>query len=159
MKNLLTITQLGKEEIEDIFNLSLKHNYPSDALRGKNVVFAFAKPSLRTKVGTEAAINHLGGHVIHVQPEVFFEGKILFSGKKEKHIPGRESLKDTVKNKKNGFVFKNYDKESLAKTMLEAIKFYQQKSQFSKMISLLMKEDFSWNKSAKEYLKLYKKII
>ncbi|MDP2812730.1 MAG: glycogen/starch synthase, partial [bacterium] len=39
-------------------------------------------------------------------------------------------LKDTVKNKKNGFVFKNYDKESLAKTMLEAIKFYQQKSQF-----------------------------
>src|SRR3989338_9989024 len=98
MKNLLTITQLGKEEIEDIFNLSLKYHYPSDVLRGKNVVFAFAKPSLRTKVGTEVAINHLGGHVIHVQPEVFFEGKILFSGKKEKHIPGRESLKDTVKN-------------------------------------------------------------
>lgn len=84
MKKLLTITELSKKQIEDILNLSLElQNDPKDVLSGKNIIFAFEKPSLRTKVGTEVAINHLGGSVIHVDAENFF---------------GRESTKDTVKN-------------------------------------------------------------
>lgn len=84
MKDLLTITELEKKEIEDILTLGVKlHTMPKDVLKGKNVIFAFEKPSLRTKVGTEVAINHLGGNVIHIEPKNFF---------------GRESLKDTVKN-------------------------------------------------------------
>ena len=99
MKNLLTITDLSKKQIEDILELSTRlHKNPKDVLKGKNIVFAFEKPSLRTKVGTETAINHLGGNVIHIDPKNFFEGKILFSDKKEHAIAGRESLKDTVKN-------------------------------------------------------------
>lgn len=84
MKKLLTITELNKKQIEDILSLSLElQNNPKDILKGKNIVFAFEKPSLRTKVGTEVAINHLGGSVLHVDTENFF---------------GRESIKDTVKN-------------------------------------------------------------
>ncbi len=99
MKNLLTITQLNKKDIQEIFELSIflqKENHKT--LEGKNILFAFEKPSLRTKVGTEVAINHLGGNVVHISAENFFKGKILFSEKSELSIQGRESLKDTVKN-------------------------------------------------------------
>lgn len=99
MKNLLTITDLSRKQIEEILELSASlQNEPRDLLKGKNILFAFEKPSLRTKVGTEVAINHLGGNVIHIDPKNFFEGKILFSDKSKNNIDGRESLKDTVKN-------------------------------------------------------------
>ncbi|MFH1188968.1 MAG: ornithine carbamoyltransferase [bacterium] len=84
MSTLLTITELTKKDIENILDLSKRmHTIPCDILKHKNILFAFEKPSLRTKVGTEAAINHLGGNVIHIEPSNFFN---------------RESLKDTVQN-------------------------------------------------------------
>ncbi len=99
MKNLLTVTQLGKTEIQEILDLSVAlDKNPEPTLKNKNIVFVFEKPSLRTKVGTEVAINHLGGNVIHVPVENFFEGKVLFSEKGGHDMAGRESLKDTVKN-------------------------------------------------------------
>jgi len=96
MKKLLTIGQLSVAEIEEILELSLNTN--DKILSGKNVLFAFEKPSLRTKLGTEVAINQLGGNIIHVEAENFFEGNVLFSKKEQYQLEGRESLKDTVKN-------------------------------------------------------------
>lgn len=96
-KSLLTITQLSVEEIQHILDLSthlMKTNEPT--LLRKNVLFAFEKPSLRTKVGTEVAINHLGGNVIHIEPKHFFEGKKDKSA--QYGMTGREALKDTVRN-------------------------------------------------------------
>lgn len=99
MNDLLSISQLSKQDIQNILKLSLYLNENSvQTLQGKNIIFAFEKPSLRTKVGTEVAINHLGGSVIHIEPQNFFEGKILFSKKGGETIQGRESLKDTIKN-------------------------------------------------------------
>jgi ornithine carbamoyltransferase len=60
MKNLLTVTDLSKEIIEHIFELSEKYYHPTNQLQGKNIVFAFEKPSLRTKIATEVAISQLG---------------------------------------------------------------------------------------------------
>jgi len=97
--NFLSIGDLSKLEIEEILKSSLfLYKNPQKILEGKNIIFAFEKPSLRTKVATEAAINKLGGNVIHIEAENFFEGKILFSDKNGEVPKSRESLKDTVKN-------------------------------------------------------------
>ncbi|MCB9803110.1 glycogen synthase [Candidatus Nomurabacteria bacterium] len=68
-------------------------------------------------------------------------------------------LKDTVKHKKTGLVFKNYKASELHKVFLQALKLYRHKSAFDVIIKAAMKEDFSWAKSAADYIKLYKKLI
>jgi len=87
-KHLLKITDLNKSQIEEILRLSVEIGQGESVslpLQSKNIIFAFEKPSLRTKVGTETAINKLGGNVIHVDSGSFFGGQ-------------REDVKDTVKN-------------------------------------------------------------
>lgn len=98
MKHLLSITDLPPNQIQDILDLSqaLEKN-PQPILKGKNILFAFEKPSLRTKVGTEVAINKLGGSVIHVEANAFFGGKILHADNIDPS-GAREDLVDTVKN-------------------------------------------------------------
>ncbi len=84
--NFLKITNFKKSELQEILDLSDKiYKNPSKILDGKNIIFAFEKPSLRTKIGTEIAINKLGGNVLHVDSSSFFGGN-------------RENIKDTVKN-------------------------------------------------------------
>jgi ornithine carbamoyltransferase len=93
MKHLLTIGEYSQAELQAILDLSVDlQNDPQPVLSQKNVLFVFEKPSLRTKVGTEAAINHLGGNVIHIGADV-----IITSGKA---IPFscRESIADAMKN-------------------------------------------------------------
>jgi len=98
MKHFLEVGDLTKAEIEHVLQLSNDlHRTREDALHQKSVLFCFEKPSLRTKVGTEVAINQLDGKVIHIDPVAFLGGKIMHA----KPIPGldeRESLKDTVLN-------------------------------------------------------------
>lgn len=73
-------------------------------------------------------------------------------------------LDDTIKSfsvktkKGNGFKFAAYSSNSMLTKIKEAIKVYKTKD-MDKLISNAMKEDFSWNKSAKEYVKLYSKAI
>jgi ornithine carbamoyltransferase len=93
MNHLLTIGEYSQSELQAIIDLSVElQNEPQPVLTQKNVLFVFEKPSLRTKVGTEAAINHLGGNVIHIGADV-----IITSGKA---IPFscRESIADAMKN-------------------------------------------------------------
>ncbi len=93
MSNFLTISDYEPEQIQYILDYSAElHQNPGGELSGKNVAFVFEKPSLRTKVGTEAAINHLGGNVIHIDAD------ILLSSGKAIPFTSRESLKDAMKN-------------------------------------------------------------
>lgn len=67
-------------------------------------------------------------------------------------------LKDTVNNKV-GFTFKKFNSAEFYKTLARALKIYYEKPKtWRQLKSNGMKQDFSWNKSAKEYLKLYKKL-
>lgn len=93
MNHLLTIGDLEPAQIQAIFNLSeeLQHN-PQPLLQGKNIAFIFEKPSLRTKTGTEVAINHLGGHAITINAD------LVFSSGKAVPFTSRESLKDAMMN-------------------------------------------------------------
>lgn len=67
-------------------------------------------------------------------------------------------LKDTVKNNKTGLVFEKYTIAEMTKTLERAVSLYNKKASLSKVIKTCMKEDFSWDRSAKEYIKLYKKL-
>ncbi|KKQ62243.1 MAG: Glycogen synthase [Parcubacteria group bacterium GW2011_GWE2_38_18] len=67
-------------------------------------------------------------------------------------------LADTV-DENVGFSFSKFDSNVLHKTLAQAIKVYSsQPKAWKKLIQNGMKKDFSWQKSAKEYLKLYTKL-
>lgn len=69
-------------------------------------------------------------------------------------------LADTVKEGINGFVFENYSASELSRTLRLVLKlFHNNPDKIAKMRLSAMREDFSWTKSARQYQKLYQKII
>jgi starch synthase len=68
-------------------------------------------------------------------------------------------LADTV-NKKTGFLFGDYTAEDLENMLKLALYTYYKKPDYwLKLQQNCLKQDFSWFKSAKQYLKLYGKLI
>ncbi len=93
MNHLLTIGELEPEIIEAILELSVYLEESNDpVLTGKNIGFVFEKPSLRTKIGTEVAINQLGGDVVKI------EADLLMANGKAVPFTSRESLYDAMMN-------------------------------------------------------------
>jgi starch synthase len=72
-------------------------------------------------------------------------------------------LADTVSEYKsgkgNGFVFDKYDTADFLKAIKRAIKLYQNREEWIKLIRLGMACDYSWTVSAKKYVELYKSLI
>lgn len=72
-------------------------------------------------------------------------------------------LADTVTDwdRKNGdgFVFYNYTSKELIKTVRNAVKIYQDKKAWNKLIYNAMIKDYSWSNSAQKYLNLYTQIL
>ncbi|HOJ93710.1 MAG TPA: glycogen/starch synthase [Fervidobacterium nodosum] len=72
-------------------------------------------------------------------------------------------LADTVKEynpetkEGNGFGFEGFDPAHLLKAMARAIYFYNSKEDWNTLIKNAMTMDLSWDKSAKEYVKLYQR--
>jgi len=68
-------------------------------------------------------------------------------------------LKDTVTTDV-GFTFKNVSKREFYNSIKEALTvYYQNPKKWGKMVKRAMTRDFSWDKSAHEYVKLYKKLV
>ncbi len=90
MKHLLSIADLSREEIEEIFKKTedLKTDWrkgvPSTALAGKSLALLFQKPSLRTRVSFEVGMRQLGGQALYLGPDEVQLGK-------------REAVKDVAK--------------------------------------------------------------
>jgi starch synthase len=59
----------------------------------------------------------------------------------------------------NGFVFKKYDSAVMLKELKLALKYFEDKKKWAKIMRNGMKMDFSWNASAKKYIDLYKTIL
>jgi starch synthase len=57
----------------------------------------------------------------------------------------------------NGFKFKEYSPACLVKTVERAVQFYRQGDVWERLMIRGMSADFSWEKSAREYLDLYEK--
>lgn len=72
-------------------------------------------------------------------------------------------LADTVINfdvrngKGNGFMFTQYNTESLTTVLREALKVYKQKKYWEKLLTNMRISRFTWEKSAEEYIRLYQK--
>jgi starch synthase len=67
-------------------------------------------------------------------------------------------LNDTVQHGETGFVFKNADAKSLGAAIRAALKIYPDKNIWQKIQRAGMVQDFSWEKSAGQYLQLYQSI-
>lgn len=74
-RSLLSISDLTKEEIEEVWKLSTSQKSGqvsrSDMLalaRGRTLAIVFDKSSLRTRLGFEVAMAHLGGTAIYFAP-------------------------------------------------------------------------------------------
>jgi starch synthase len=58
----------------------------------------------------------------------------------------------------NGFKFEDYSARALLNAARRAIKVYDSKSSWDQLVQNAMAADFSWDRSAREYLTLYQKI-
>ncbi len=66
-RDLLSIADLGRDEINSVLDLAGRAKRGEDLgmpLRGRNLALIFQRPSNRTRVSFEVAINRLGGHPI-----------------------------------------------------------------------------------------------
>ncbi|MGN8226890.1 glycogen synthase [Gracilimonas sp. BCB1] len=72
-------------------------------------------------------------------------------------------LKDTVTDisKKEGYgiTFDEFSLEAASEAIGRAVNLYVDSSQHSEVLSRIMKLDFSWKRSAQEYMKMYKALI
>ncbi|MEI8337786.1 MAG: glycogen/starch synthase [bacterium] len=65
----------------------------------------------------------------------------------------------TQENKEsNGFVFTKFDSFSMLISIMRAFENFRNKSVWTKLQKAGMQRDFSWNRSAKEYMKLFEKV-
>src|SRR5438445_3634434 len=85
MSDLIYSRDLKQEEILEIFKLADKlKGKKIPYLKGKVLAMIFEKPSLRTRVSFEAAMENLGGHAI-------------FLTKNETHLERGETIADTAR--------------------------------------------------------------
>jgi ornithine carbamoyltransferase len=90
-KDIISILDLSREEIQEILSLTAKlkarldKKEPFSPLAGKTLAMVFEKPSLRTRVTFEAGMTQLGGHAI-------------FLGAGDINMGVRESVADTARN-------------------------------------------------------------
>lgn len=77
----------------------------------------------------------------------------------QEQIINRKSQIANRKSRKGiGFVFEKYSSEEMIKKIKQALKIYKDKKLWNGIIKFNLERDFSWKQSAKEYLKLYKKL-
>jgi starch synthase len=65
---------------------------------------------------------------------------------------------DPARGTGNGYKFKEYSADALLGSLEKAINAYQQKERWRQLIQKAMACDFSWEMSAREYLRLYQRI-
>lgn len=71
----------------------------------------------------------------------------------------RDSVQDSGDNEGNGFVFEDYNAHAMLHTIRRAIEGYADKEGWAILRKRAMECDYSWGRSANEYIKLYKSLI
>lgn len=69
-------------------------------------------------------------------------------------------LIDSVKNGHNGFLFNNYSGETLRDAVEKAMHmWWHERGKYKEMVGNALSADWSWDRSAKEYLRLYEEVL
>ena len=70
-----------------------------------------------------------------------------------------DTVTDYTKTSGTGFVFKRFTTKELIMTVQKAVKIYQDRKFWMKLMTNAMERDFSWSNSAQKYLNLYTQIL
>jgi len=68
-------------------------------------------------------------------------------------------LADTVEEGVTGFVFKEYTAEALLQALHRALRAFQDPQKWRTLQLAGMKQDHSWDRSAREYVRIYERAI
>ena len=72
----------------------------------------------------------------------------------------RDSITDSGDGQGNGFTFKTYNAHDMLDALRRAVDtYYNAKDYWDTLVIRALECDFSWNKSANEYIKLYKQLV
>lgn len=176
--------QKGFDLIRDIFDALMKENIQM-VLLGKGMKefedFFFEKSRQNpdkffAKIGFDEKLAHqiYAGADMFLMPSHFEPcglGQLI--AMKYGAIPVARKiggLKDTIENVKcksqnekssatgTGFLFEKYESAQLLATIKKSLKLFENKKVWEQIQKNAMAQDFSWRNSAKEYLKIYKKL-
>jgi len=151
----LVVLGTGDIQFEDLFKY-YAHIYPSklsanitfDSTLAKKIYAGsdiFLMPSLFEPCGLSQLISMRYGTIPIVRET---------GGLKDTVIPYNE-FKETG----TGFGFKNYNAHELLQTLKYALKIYENKDKWDKLIKNAMERKSSWANAAKEYKKIYRALI
>ena len=71
----------------------------------------------------------------------------------------RDSITDSGDGMGNGFTFKTYNAHDMLGAIRRAIDVYYRKDDWNVLVKRAMDCDFSWGKSANEYIRMYKQLL
>ena len=66
---------------------------------------------------------------------------------------------ETDGGKGNGFVFTEYASDSITEVLSRACETYREKGKWAELVKRVMEWDFSWDRSANEYIKMYEELL
>ena len=70
----------------------------------------------------------------------------------------RDSIHDAGDKNGNGFTFKSYNAHDMLDAVVRARAYYDDKMKWGRLVNTALKQNFSWTKSAKDYIALYNDI-
>lgn len=71
----------------------------------------------------------------------------------------RDSIKDSGDGEGNGFTFANYNAHEMLYTIRRALEGYKNADGWKILVQRALDSDYSWGRSANEYIRLYKELI
>lgn len=70
-----------------------------------------------------------------------------------------DSIKPYGTEGENGFTFNNYNAHELLFTVKRALDLYRSKDKWNELVAKAKNSDFTWNTSAKKYMRIYNKLL
>ncbi|HKK21189.1 MAG TPA: glycosyltransferase, partial [candidate division Zixibacteria bacterium] len=69
----------------------------------------------------------------------------------------RDVSEDTLDG--NGFVFEEYTSDAMMEALSRAVELYKKTRVWTGLMKRAMKEDFSWDSSARQYISLFERLV
>ena len=71
----------------------------------------------------------------------------------------KDSIRDCGDGEGNGFTFRTYNADDMLHAIRRGLGAYHNKADWPLIVDRAMRSDFSWGRSANEYIRLYKSLL